>query len=237
VSSVLLLLLQSSKQVESVIFHPFAPNLIVGGTYSGQVVIWDLRAKAAPVQRSALSFDGHTHPIYSMACVGTSNAHSLVTASTNGQLCMWSTSNLSTPTDSQMLRHHDNKRGDVAVTRLSFPAGESNSYAVGAEDGSIYRGQLHGNTSGLQTRYQAHHGPVTALDYNNSKTASASSLLSSDTNGAGGVAGASAGAAAAGVGGSAVTCDLLLSSSMDWTVKLWSHRHSDVVLKTFESAT
>jgi dynein intermediate chain len=218
--------------VESVFFHPFAPNLIIGGTYAGQVVIWDLRAKSAPVQRSALSFEGHTHPIYSIACVGTCNANSLVTTSTNGQLCMWSTNNLSAPTDSQMLRHHDNKRGDVAVTCICFPAGESNSYAVGAEDGSLYRGQLHGNTAGLQKQYSEHHGPITALDYNTSKSSSMFSTgpTSAATSSAGGNG-------AAGVGGSAVTCDLLLSASMDWTVKLWSHRHADKVLKTFESAT
>lgn len=35
-------------------FDPFTPNLVLGGTYSGQVVVWDMRAKSVPVQRSLM---------------------------------------------------------------------------------------------------------------------------------------------------------------------------------------
>lgn len=37
------------------------------GTYSGQIVLWDTRAKSLPVQRTPLSAAGHTHPVYSLA--------------------------------------------------------------------------------------------------------------------------------------------------------------------------
>lgn len=33
-------------------FSPFHPNLIIGGAYSGQVLLWDTRAKSAPVQKN-----------------------------------------------------------------------------------------------------------------------------------------------------------------------------------------
>ena len=39
----------------------FHPNLIVGGTYSGQIVMWDNRTpKRTPVQRSPLTSLAHT---------------------------------------------------------------------------------------------------------------------------------------------------------------------------------
>lgn len=41
--------------VLSCCFSPWQPHIIIGGTYSGQVVLWDNRAKRTPVQRSALS--------------------------------------------------------------------------------------------------------------------------------------------------------------------------------------
>ena len=52
-------LLQSG--VMSVTFAKFHPNLIVGGTYSGQIVLWDNRSsKKTPVQRTPLSATAHT---------------------------------------------------------------------------------------------------------------------------------------------------------------------------------
>lgn len=56
-------------------FSPFHPSLIIGGAYSGQVLLWDTRAKSSPVQKTPLTGSGHTHPIYSVEIVGTQNAN------------------------------------------------------------------------------------------------------------------------------------------------------------------
>ncbi|KAK6302914.1 hypothetical protein J4Q44_G00272690 [Coregonus suidteri] len=49
--------------VMSAAFARFHPNLIVGGTYSGQIVLWDNRSnKRTSVQRTPLSASAHTHP-------------------------------------------------------------------------------------------------------------------------------------------------------------------------------
>lgn len=54
-----LFLLQSA--VMSATFAKFHPNLVVGGTYSGQIVLWDNRSnKRTPVQRTPLSAAAHT---------------------------------------------------------------------------------------------------------------------------------------------------------------------------------
>lgn len=47
--------------VMSACFAKFHPNLILGGTYSGQIVLWDNRVqKRTPIQRSPLNAQAHT---------------------------------------------------------------------------------------------------------------------------------------------------------------------------------
>jgi dynein cytoplasmic 1 intermediate chain len=42
-------------------FNRFHPNLVLGGTYSGSIVLWDNRVeKRTPVQRSPLTTNAHT---------------------------------------------------------------------------------------------------------------------------------------------------------------------------------
>lgn len=49
-----------SSLITSCCFAEFNSNLIVGGTYSGQIVMWDIRCnKPTPIQRSALSIGSH----------------------------------------------------------------------------------------------------------------------------------------------------------------------------------
>ena len=47
------------------------PHLIIGGLYSGQVVLWDSRAKQTPFLKSTLQSGGHTYPIYTVNYFGT----------------------------------------------------------------------------------------------------------------------------------------------------------------------
>ncbi|KAI5307956.1 hypothetical protein KEM55_006952, partial [Ascosphaera atra] len=78
----------STSDILTAKFSPFHPNLIVGGSYSGQVLLWDTRSAraggGAPVLKTPLTGSGHTHPIYSINIVGTQNAHNIITASTDG---------------------------------------------------------------------------------------------------------------------------------------------------------
>ncbi|KAG0333507.1 hypothetical protein BG000_009101, partial [Podila horticola] len=68
----------SQSDVLTVRFSDFHPNLIIGGTYSGQILLWDTRAKSLPVLKTHLSVGGHTHPVYALDMVGTQNAHNLI---------------------------------------------------------------------------------------------------------------------------------------------------------------
>ena len=85
------------SDVLSVIFSPFHSNLVFGGTYSGQILLWDTRSKHLPVLRTPLSAAGHTHPVYAMQMAGTQNAHNLITSSTDGTVCSWLVDMLAQP--------------------------------------------------------------------------------------------------------------------------------------------
>ena len=49
------------------------------------------------MQRSPLSAQAHTHPVYCVNVVGTANAHNVITISSDGKLCSWSLDMLSQP--------------------------------------------------------------------------------------------------------------------------------------------
>ncbi|XP_019724415.1 dynein cytoplasmic 1 intermediate chain 1a isoform X8 [Hippocampus comes] len=152
--------------VVSVGFARFHPNLVVGGTYSGQIVLWDNRShRRTPVQRTPLSAAAHTHPVYCVNVVGTQNANNLITVSTDGRMCSWSLDMLSQPQESMELVY--NKSKPVAVTGMAFPTGDVNNYVVGSEEGTVYTASRHGSKAGICEMFEGHQGPVTGISCHN----------------------------------------------------------------------
>uniref|UniRef100_A0A673HQE5 Dynein cytoplasmic 1 intermediate chain 1 n=1 Tax=Sinocyclocheilus rhinocerous TaxID=307959 RepID=A0A673HQE5_9TELE len=148
--------------VVSVGFARFHPNLLVGGTYSGQIVLWDNRShRRTPVQRTPLSAAAHTHPIYCVNVVGTQNASNLITASTDGRMCSWSLDMLSQPQSMELVY---NKSKPVAVTGMVFPTGDVNNYIVGSEEGTVYTASRHGRLV-AHTRIHLTHRPSNQKRY------------------------------------------------------------------------
>lgn len=187
--------------VMSATFARFHPNLILGGTYSGQIVLWDNRVqKRTPIQRTPLSSLAHTHPVYCLAVVGSQNAHNLISVSTDGRLCAWSLDMLSQPQETLELQHRQSKA--VAVTCMAFPHGLVNNFVLGSEDGNVYSGCLYGQRAGVTECVEAHAGPVTGVSCHSAA-------------------------------GSVDLSHLYLTSSMDWSVKLWSLKENKA-LYSFE---
>lgn len=186
----------SQSDVLSVRFSPFHSNLVFGGTYSGQILLWDNRSKHLPVLKTPLSASGHTHPVYSMQMVGTQNAHNLITCSTDGTVCSWLVDMLAQPQETMELVHAGHsKTGEVAVTTFDFPDNETTAFWVGTEEGNIYQANRYdraGAKAGLNQYdvYKAHAGPIMGMHFH--------PLV-----------------------GSVDFSDLFLTCSVDWTVKLW----------------
>lgn len=44
-------------------FDTYRHNNVIGGTFTGSIVLWDTRAKTRPVQRTLLSPKSHHHPV------------------------------------------------------------------------------------------------------------------------------------------------------------------------------
>ncbi|BGP49400.1 hypothetical protein JCM10450v2_005289 [Rhodotorula kratochvilovae] len=187
----------SQSDILSISFSPFHPNLVVGGTYSGQILLWDTRSRHSyPVLKTPLSSSGHTHPVYSLSMVGTPNAHSLVSASTDGVVCAWALDMLARPQETLELLHPAHAKTDeVSVTALGFPLGETTTFFAGTEEGTVYPAHRYdraGAKAGLVPgeAYRGHAGPVTGIDFHP-------------------------------VEGSVDLSDFFLTSGVDWTVKLW----------------
>ncbi|KAH6670490.1 WD40-repeat-containing domain protein [Halenospora varia] len=180
-------------------FSPFHPNLIVGGAYSGQVLLWDTRAKSAPVQKTPLTGSGHTHPVYSVDIVGTQNANNIISCSTDGVVCGWTVDMLAQPQELLVLTTPaPAKTEDISPTCMAFPQTDPTYFLVGSEEGTIFpchRYDRAGAKAGVDQRvgYRGHAAPVMSMDFHPAR-------------------------------GPVDLGDLVLSSSLDWSVKLWKVR-------------
>ncbi|OIW35545.1 WD40 repeat-like protein [Coniochaeta ligniaria NRRL 30616] len=181
-------------------FSPFHPNLIVGGAYSGQVLLWDTRSRSpAPVQKTPLTGSGHTHPVYAVDLVGTQNANNIISVSTDGAVCGWSVDMLSQPQESlTLLAPAPAKTDDLSPTCVAFPQADPTFFLVGSEEGTIFpchRYDRAGAKAGVDARvaYKGHAAPVVSVDFHPAR-------------------------------GPVDLGDLVLSASLDWSVKLWKVR-------------
>ena len=180
-------------------FSPFHPNLIIGGAYSGQVLLWDTRAKSAPVQRTPLTGSGHTHPVYTVDMVGTQNANNIISCSTDGVVCGWTVDMLAQPQELLSLTTPPPaKTEDLSPTCMAFPQTDPTYFLVGSEEGTIYpchRYDRAGAKAGVDQRvsYRGHAAPVMSMSFHPAR-------------------------------GPIDLGDLVLTSSLDWSVKLWKVR-------------
>ncbi|KAK3341228.1 WD40-repeat-containing domain protein [Lasiosphaeria hispida] len=180
-------------------FSPFHPNLIIGGAYSGQVLLWDTRARSAPVQKTPLTGSGHTHPVYSVDIVGTQNANNIISCSTDGAVCGWSVDMLAQPQESlTLLAPPPAKNEDLSPTCMGFQESDPTFFLVGSEEGTIFpchRYDRAGAKAGVDARvsYKGHAAPVMSVHYHPQR-------------------------------GFVDLSDLVLSASLDWSVKLWKVR-------------
>ncbi|CAI5747133.1 unnamed protein product [Peronospora destructor] len=240
------------SQVTSACFNPFDRHVIVGGTYSGQIVVWDTRAKSVPVQKTALSAFSHTHPIYAMAVAGTKNSYTLISASTDGRVCIWDIDHLQKPLDMLDLRislsivsnytsvNASNKIMEASVTSFAVLGKEIKELFIGTEAGKLY-----------STKVDQQKKKPGAGDDNSGIDAdkrNQNSLLGSSTGGlvreviveAVSKEGSHFGPVTAMHFNPLLPMhrdSLLLTCSLDSTVKLWSSEHPESPVLSFEPSS
>jgi len=188
---------QTQSEITSACFSKFHPKLVIGGTYSGQIVLWDMRTKSLPVQKTPLTVTGHAHPIYKMQMVGTQNSNNLISASSDGIVCSWQLDMLTQPQEIiELVSNSNDKINDIAITTFDFPDNEISSFWIGTEEGRVHqvnRYERADSKAGLNAtdRYEGHGGIITGLSFHPQSS------------------------------GSYNFSNLFLTSSIDWTVKLW----------------
>jgi hypothetical protein len=106
------------------------------------------------------------------------------------------------------------------VNTLEFPEDETDKFYVGAEDNNLYQVNLHSSTSRekiVWKSFESHQAPITRLSLHPGK-----SMMDTKAN----------------LGMVSDMSELMLSASMDWSVKLWYPRNEiiETPLATFESS-
>jgi dynein intermediate chain len=212
--------------VTKAIFNPFQPNTVIAATQSGCIVQWNILQKTTPVQKSTLAADGHTHPIHSLAIIGTSNAHNIVSVSVDGKLCVWHFGELGSPKISFKLFPPPAKQEDnlIDVNTIDFPEEETDKFFIGSADCKVYQAHLHQSNNSRQDgvthnwrTFTGHQAPVTKLALHPGKSQYDSNRMPA---------------------GLSDMSELMLTASMDWTIKLWYPKNeaSNQPIFTFESS-
>eukprot|EP00595_Chromulina_sp_UTEXLB2642_P000347 CAMPEP_0196762400 /NCGR_PEP_ID=MMETSP1095-20130614/1844_1 /TAXON_ID=96789 ORGANISM="Chromulina nebulosa, Strain UTEXLB2642" /NCGR_SAMPLE_ID=MMETSP1095 /ASSEMBLY_ACC=CAM_ASM_000446 /LENGTH=436 /DNA_ID=CAMNT_0042113173 /DNA_START=647 /DNA_END=1953 /DNA_ORIENTATION=- len=203
-------------------------HLIVGGCYNGQILLWDMRAKSLPVHRSRLAGSGHRHPVCAMNLSSATNANTtdrslgvvssvseIVTCSSDGTSCQWDISRLSEPIETSSL--------PTISLSTDTSTSESNESSIqvtvsalvfGFEDNVKYA--VYGTGSGhlLKLSYPyRNNDKITQIDAHEGLITSLDIHPSSRP----------------------LYHNLLLTSSLDWTVKLWHLQSSESPLLVFQA--
>ncbi|EFO85232.1 CRE-DYCI-1 protein [Caenorhabditis remanei] len=210
------------SEIQSVAFARFHAHLLLAGCESGQICVWDnrLTSRKLPINRvsfesyycdskvihfqSPLTTQAHTQPVSCLAVVGTKNAHNFVSLSRDGKICSWNVDNLTQPVDGKEMMAKDGK--PASATRMSFPIGEMQTFVVGTDTGDILAASRNGADPTIIKTDVCYKG------HNGT-------LTGIEFHRASGVVDFS---------------HLFISSSHDWTIKLWSTKDANLKF-SFES--
>ena len=202
-------------ELTSAIFYKDNPNLVIGGSVTGQIMFWDIKTgRAVPEQKSPLGVgndnSSHCYPIHCLAIVGKDN--NLVSISTDGVMCEWSLNNLSSPINRYVLSPNDiyeqDKDGLNEIGPLCIGACQSNnSFIIGCDENDIYNIKLEERRYNVIDTYRGSKGPIFCVSPHPPSPDEGSSFS-----------------------------DLFLSCGADWTTKLWSTSQSEEPLLTFNQS-
>ncbi|EPY54305.1 dynein intermediate chain Dic1 [Schizosaccharomyces cryophilus OY26] len=195
------LILRAHSEVTVCKFSPSNPNIVAGGGYNGQLFLWDMRQGTYPALSTNIITGGHIEPISDLNFLDSFSTDNIVTCSTDGYMHLWDSHTLAKPTVTVPLMADACKPMQAfAPTCLSYTSSDLNAFMIGAEDGRLRIGKQQDlfepqTTLNSFKSLEGHSAYVTGLDVMRSNIG-VEPLKKSE--------------------------NYLLSSSLDWTVKLWS---------------
>ena len=215
-------------EITSAIFYKDNPNLVIGGSMTGQILLWDTKSgRTAPEQKSPLGIGTkddikkdlreikennlHRFPVHCLAVVG--NDKNLISISTDGVLCEWTLSNLSKPLNKyniSLLKNEDlpdelNEIGPLCIGICQNK--DLNEFIIGCDRNDIYNIKLYDKDYDVLNSYYGSKGPVFCVCPHPSLGENGPDFS-----------------------------DLFLSCGADWTTKLWSTNIPDAPLITFNQS-
>lgn len=154
---------------------------------------------------SAQPVQAHTHPVYSLTCDTLVDTRHLISASTDGLVCVWSLDLLARPQEMIPLKREPNagRTDEVSVACLAVPDAAENTHLwVGTLDGTlqrVIRSDRASSKAGLDPAavYVGHTSAVTALHFHPRASSKTKSDQVSELQ------------------------DVFLSASFDWSLCLW----------------
>jgi len=185
-------------------FHPSNPKLVLGCTLSGQILLWDMREnKRTPVFRSQF-ISGHTQAIFAMSFIPSAamGTEQILTVSHDAKICVWRDDMLSEPHEMEFKVEGDTRGASDELTTscFSIPVRDTNVIILGSDTGRLFSGLVYSDQNPQPcNEVKAHAGPITNLEFHPPNTGKL--RLNPDT------------------------LQLFLTSSFDWTVKLWDNKN------------
>mmetsp|Transcript_16516 Transcript_16516/g.19091 ORF Transcript_16516/g.19091 Transcript_16516/m.19091 type:complete len:390 (-) Transcript_16516:224-1393(-) len=155
------LTLTCQSEITSCIFHPIEPYLVVGGTFSGNVIVWDMREKHNyPVVKTPTAA---SIMIKGIRVVGSQNANNIITVSNDGIICVWSLNMMKEPQKKVDL---SGSVQELSLHCIDIPEGETNQFYIGGEDSKIYQAKIHTKSEkdvNISESYEGHTASILSL--------------------------------------------------------------------------
>ncbi|XP_062504562.1 cytoplasmic dynein 2 intermediate chain 2-like [Corticium candelabrum] len=182
--------IELSTSLMCVAFHPSLPSVIAGGTFSGEVMVWNtMQEDEAAVATSGIGDNSHKDAVAKVLWIPdphtlSSNKFVLLTAGNDGRILLWQFNPKSHQlkliqryvmlTDSVPRRMRISKapgNSPMGVTCLSFSHENKTQFIACTENGGVFKCILSDVHTGsdhehcpITFTYVAHHGPVYGVD-------------------------------------------------------------------------
>jgi len=209
-------------EITSAIFYKENPNLVIGGSMTGQILLWDIKSgRAVPEQKSPLGIGTlkdekeknnlHKFPVHCLGIIGKDK--NIISISTDGVLCEWSLSNLSKPINKFDISLFKNDEQQEVLNEIGplcigvCQNNDSNEFIIGCDRNDIYNVSLYGKDYDILNSYSGSNGPIFCVCPH--------PLLAESNHD---------------------FSDLFLSCGADWSIKLWSKNIPDLPLISFNQS-
>lgn len=165
-----LITLRPRSSVLCMEYNPKDSNIILGGQFSGQVCIWDLRKNSpAPTDITAAEVS-HRDPCHSALWIQSKTGTDFFSSSTDGTVKWWDTRKLSEPVEELILdpTKQLNPNAALGAICLEYEPTMPTKFMVGTEQGTIIICNRKGKTPAdkIAALYQSYSGPVNTIARN-----------------------------------------------------------------------